>query len=806
MPKNESDSIKNLPSSKFIGPEPTFSKSAFQIHHLILLALGLLILGGNIIWSLLDRVPPTWDESAHLHITFKYWKALTSGPDVWWNNVLSVEPFYPPLYHLSLVPFLLRFNFSADSAPALNSIYTIITMLAVYGIGRKILNWQTGLMAAFLISINPYLSFISRHVLIESMLTAVVALSYYLYIHSNNFKDKTFTFLFSISIATGMLVKWTFMFFLFPAVILGLFSGNNSSNKWFLQGLFYIGMILTTIILPFGIWIFEKWFFWVLLFLEFAFVRFLVKSFSTVDIPKIKIFNLLIMIGLGFLICFPWYSHTLLNLVSGSRKSNIMGIREGDPNSGLEQWLYYIQAIDFQLGSAMAVVFFFSFFLFFLRQNSFKTTLIGWVLVPYIIHSLLINKNVRYILPVMPAIAVMIACFLNQIRVLDLKKIICRGVIVIGVLAFGLTGYVSLPESLVNLRWQSILLGERNLPNNASWPIDQVLDDIVEEYSPEKNKLITVRTLTNNKFFNRGLFRNSAEIRKLPIVMKSVKRNVGEMTDFFITKSGDFGFHAYKDINPKKMRLLTAPALTRNFPLFRRYSLPDGSFGEVYKREIAPAEEIQGVDNLEEVGKKLVDALGRYPIYGFKDGINIKVDIMPTDNPDDLYLGRYKKIKFSADSVVTNKIKVHDFELEFQNIQVNIRDLFLDENFILFDLERIVPKGTIKFIDLEQIANKSMRGKGRVRLSRDGDWITINATYGLKGLPIKGQAVFKFNLIHGDKIVPTLKSLNLGPTLIPEVFYRRILSREISLVPTRSWPLFTEINSIEVNEAYLKIN
>ena len=184
MPKNESDSIKNLPSSKFIGPEPTFSKSAFQIHHLILLALGLLILGGNIIWSLLDRVPPTWDESAHLHITFKYWKALTSGPDVWWNNVLSVEPFYPPLYHLSLVPFLLRFNFSADSAPALNSIYTIITMLAVYGIGRKILNWQTGLMAAFLISINPYLSFISRHVLIESMLTAVVALSYYLYIHS----------------------------------------------------------------------------------------------------------------------------------------------------------------------------------------------------------------------------------------------------------------------------------------------------------------------------------------------------------------------------------------------------------------------------------------------------------------------------------------------------------------------------------------------------------------------------------------------------------------------------------------------
>ena len=190
--------------------------------------------------------------------------------------------------------------------------------------------------------------------------------------------------------------------------------------------------------------------------------------------------------------------------------------------------------------------------------------------------------------------------------------------------------------------------------------------------------------MTNYKYFNRGLFRNSVEIRDQPIVMKSVKRNVGEMTVFFITKSGDFGFHAFRDINPKNMRLLTAPALTRNFPLFRRYPLPDGTFGEVYKREVTPAKEIQGVNNFEEVGKKLIEALEHYPIYGFKEGVNIKIDITPTDNPADVYLGRYQKILISADSVISNKIKIYDFELEFQNIQINIRDLFWDNNFILF--------------------------------------------------------------------------------------------------------------------------
>ena len=137
MPKNESDSIKNLPSSKYIGPDPTFNKSGFHIHHLILLALGLLILGGNIIWSLLDRVPPSWDMSAHLHITFNYWKALTSGPDVWWENVLSAEPYYPPFFHLSLVTFLLLFDFSSESATVLNSIYTIITMNSTDGVTFK---------------------------------------------------------------------------------------------------------------------------------------------------------------------------------------------------------------------------------------------------------------------------------------------------------------------------------------------------------------------------------------------------------------------------------------------------------------------------------------------------------------------------------------------------------------------------------------------------------------------------------------------------------------------------------------------
>ena len=129
-----------------------------------------------------------------------------------------------------------------------------------------------------------------------------------------------------------------------------------------------------------------------------------------------------------------------------------------------------------------------------------------------------------------------------------------------------------------------------------------------------------------------------------------------------------------------------------------------------------------------------------------------------------------------------------------------------DNNFILFELERIIPKGTIKFIDLEQIANKGMRGKGQARLTRVGNEIILNANYKLQRMSIHGQAVINLSLIPGETIIPTLKSLTLGPILVPEVFYRKLANPKIYLTPTRGWPLFTEINSIEINEAYLKIN
>ena len=99
------------------------------------------------------------------------------------------------------------------------------------------------------------------------------------------------------------------------------------------------------------------------------------------------------------------------------------------------------------------------------------------------------------------------------------------------------------------------------------------MDDIVKEKKPKNGGHVFVRTLTNFGHFQRGAFRDFAAFRGLPIVMKGVKRNVGEFTDFFITKSGDFSQQSLNAINSRKV-LLNDPALTKTFKLLKSYPLP----------------------------------------------------------------------------------------------------------------------------------------------------------------------------------------------------------------------------------------
>ena len=288
--------------------------------------------------------------------------------------------------------------------------------------------------------------------------------------------------------------------------------------------------------------------------------------------------------------------------------------------------------------------------------------------------------------------------------------------------------------------------------------------------------------------------------------MKGVKRNVGEMTDFFITRDGDFSRQSSNAINARNL-LTKDPALTKTFKLFRSYSLPDGNKGLLFKFDMEPANSLPGVTDLELIGERLKTAFSSYPIYGVKNGINMTVSLIPTNDPQDIYYGRYKSIQIKADSVVSNKVIIKNFELLFENVQINIYDLLLNGKFILFNLERLTPRGTIHFDDLEKLAEQGMKGKGTIKVSGSKNSITLKTKYFLSQSQIaEGETKINILFSPGEKIQPVFEYLKLGPFNIPTLFIRRVTNAKMVLTPTPKWPLETNIQSLKISTRKIEIN
>ena len=743
----------------------------------------------------LDIRPPSYDQGLHLFRTFNYWEAMSSGSEDWWQDILNVEPFYPPFYHLSLIPLSLIFGFTLDSGVIGNSFYMVIMALSIYGIGKILYTKNAGLIAAFLVSCYPIIVSMSREYIISVMLTAMTTLAYYLFLKSENFENKKYSILFSFIYAVGLMVKWTFFIYTLPAVLAGLWGGKIGFRDRMIQFSYYIGMIAALLIVPLFILIIgdQRW---IPLALEFLLILALIKSFPRVSLSAQKAINLISLSCISILICFPWYAHNLINILIGMSKFAFPGF---DPEGANVTWSYYIEIISHHMGNPLMIIFASTFFYYIFKKDQINWIVLAWALFPIVVFTFVDNKGLRYTMPTLPAMALVTAVVLTQVKNISTRKIFysITGIITLGTILY--TGFIPKPTFLT-------YFGKGNLPVTQIWPINSMLDDIIEEAEPEKGEHIIVRTLANYGFFQRGAFRDFAAFRGLPIAMKGVKRNVGEMTDFFITRSGDFSRQSLNAINAINL-LIKDPALTKTFKLFRSYPLPDGNKGLLYKFDMEPANSLPGVTDLELVGKRLKTAFSSYPIYGVKNGVNMTFSITPTNDPQDIYYGRYKSIQIKADSVVSNKILIKNFELLFENVQINIYDLLLNGKFILFNLERLTPRGTIHFDDLEKLAERGMKGKGTIKVSGSKNSITLKAKYFLSQSQIaEGETKINILFSPGEKIQPVFEYLKLGPFNIPTLFIRRVTNAKMVLTPTPKWPLETNIQSLKISTRKIEIN
>ena len=287
-----------------------------------------------------DTRPPSWDQAIHMEIALDYRDALKEGrlADAWYLAPKPGMPPFPPAYHL----LLSRAYASADPAHAalwVNWFYLALLSISIFGIAWRYRPDETALAAVILFVASPAIQDLLTTQLVDLPLVALAAAAYWALLSSEEFTRWLPAIAFGVFHAVGMLHKWSFFSYMFPA-------------------------------------------YWVAL---------------TALREKRTALIMLVSAALSFALILPWYSAHLALLPSRLvQASSDFAISAWTPGA----WtLYYSQAsnmigpVVWILGSIGLLAPQFQ------RHREQSWVLLAWVLVSYIFWTIVPNRQLRFLLP-----------------------------------------------------------------------------------------------------------------------------------------------------------------------------------------------------------------------------------------------------------------------------------------------------------------------------------------------------------------------------------------------------------------------
>ncbi|MBU2222364.1 MAG: glycosyltransferase family 39 protein, partial [Candidatus Omnitrophica bacterium] len=185
---------------------------------LFLTAIILFHLINNLIWLFLDKTYLIYDSWYHFLLSLKVFDYLQQGFFPWLSDILGGVVYFR--WHGVLVgyltaPFYFIFGLTQDSGVMISSsIFLTILVLSTFGVGKVLFDRRVGLLAAFLVSMYPLVFNNLRVYMLDVPLTAMVVLSVYLLLKSENLTNKKYTFLFAFASGLGLLIKFNFALFI----------------------------------------------------------------------------------------------------------------------------------------------------------------------------------------------------------------------------------------------------------------------------------------------------------------------------------------------------------------------------------------------------------------------------------------------------------------------------------------------------------------------------------------------------------------------------------------------------------------
>ncbi len=528
----------------------------------------------DLVWLWRENQPPGWDESQHLTNSLQYFDILTHpGPDMI-SSLIQVDNYYPPFYHFSTVFTYFLFGTSMHSAISINIFYFGILLFSVYGIGRHLHSEKTGFLAAVFISLYPSMVGMRRFYLIEIALVATVALSIYLLLLSDHFRNRKYSVAFGIALAVSILTKWTAIFFIIGPlgfILYEAFMKNRTFPK------------------------------------EYSKKRKNQWKKEREKAGGVPVLNLILMAAAALLISLIWYAPHISDVYKTIAWGNeYWGSTEGDPEVfTLQSILYYAFAlIDSQTSFVFFVVFLAGLIMSLRSHQKSNYLLLSWILLPYIVMTLLRNKNDRYTLPSIAAVAIISAFWISSLDNKKTKAIILSVVILAGglqlfTLARGmdLAGDLRIRTPVGNIDLYPAGSYGTRPPASQDWKVEAALDSIMADArtNPRMYGRVGYIGVVPDMAYTNGLtFGYYSYEKKLPFNVISVP--YFEALEPFVQNFLNFDYLIFKsgENAGESRRKLVSDMYdyfnqhNSSYTLIKEYTLPDGSALTIYRNDYIP--------------------------------------------------------------------------------------------------------------------------------------------------------------------------------------------------------------------------
>ena len=544
-----------------------------------LLILGIIWLVTTIcdrIWFALDRSVPGWDQADYLTGTLNYLRALQhpewfSGE--WWNSFWHLSSKIPPFTYIATAIIQILFGKGPEQATLILPVCSAILLGSVYGLGVQLFSRKVGLWAGSLTMLLPGLYRYRLEFLLDYPLVTVITLSFFCLtgwkITSKSPKSPhsrsadahggsplptpdslIWTVGLGVSLGLALMVKQTALLFLLIPIIWTI-AGTIRERHW-------------------G-----------------------------------RLAQLLTSLCISALIFSPWYSaNWLLILTSGKRATLDSAIAEGDPPlNTLDAWIYYWKILPYLVSWSLLLVSIIGFILYWKKQKpvqtegknatsgifggrrglfAFNLSGFGWLGVflvgGYFLSSLNVNKDARYILPILPVLSLFLANGLlqwkgrwgNSIRwgTVGLSFLL----MVLNIFPFGGTIFTEILSPRV-----------QHFPDlGATFPHREVIQEI-SQTSPYLRTTLGVLPSTaeiNQHNFNYyGALHNFQVYgRQVGVREKQVKQDLRSLS-WFLTKTGAQG-----SVPAAQAALVKEVESGGDFQLQKSWNLPDNSILKLYHR------------------------------------------------------------------------------------------------------------------------------------------------------------------------------------------------------------------------------